>query len=404
MPWLGIAPIFSAQSMDKSRVPLRFRKVRGRFVPGNSVQLLHDGRQAFPAMLEAIGQARQQVLLEMYWFGSDVVGLRFAEALLAARQRGVEVAVIYDSVGSIGTDPAMFAQLEAGGVHVLEYNPVAPWRRRFRLSFTRLSHRDHRKILVVDANIGFTGGINLARQWAPLEEEGGEGWRDDMIRIEGPAVDALARCFHRIWRQHELPAIGHLHAQPLGASSGDRLLGVRILGERYFRNRHEIATDYTSRVYAAQKTVFISNSYFVPDASVRRALVRAAKRGVDVRVIVPAHSDVEPVKYAGRAQYVNLLSAGVRIYEWQAGMFHAKTAVIDREWCTTGTFNFDYMSLKYNLEVNASVLDSQLAAEFERSFREDLRGSREIELHELQFRSLSDRLLEQTFYRLRKFL
>jgi cardiolipin synthase len=390
--------------MDKSRVPLRFRKVHGRFVPGNDVQLLHHGRQAFPAKHEAHGQARQQVLLEMYWFGSDVIGWRFAEALLAARQRGVEVAVIYDSVGSIGTDPAMFARLEAGGVHVLEYNPVAPWRRRFRFSFTRLSHRDHRKILVVDANIGFTGGINLARQWAPLEEEGGEGWRDDMMRIEGPAVDALARCFHRIWRQHELPPIGHLHARPLDVSSGDRLLGVRILGERYFRNRHEIATDYTSRVYAAQRTVFISNSYFVPDASVRRALVRAAKRGVDVRVIVPAHSDVEPVKYAGRAQYEKLLSAGVRIYEWQAGMFHAKTAVIDGEWCTTGTFNFDYMSLKYNLEVNASVLDGQLAAEFERSFREDLSGSREIELRDLQFRSLSDRLLEQSFYRLRKFL
>jgi cardiolipin synthase A/B len=390
--------------MDKSRVPLRFRKVHGRFVPGNDVRLLHDGRQAFPAMLEAIGQAREQVLLEMYWFGSDVVGWRFAKALLAARQRGVEVAVIYDSVGSIGTDPAMFAQLEAGGVHVLEYNPVAPWRTRFRFSFTRLSRRDHRKILVVDANIGFTGGINLARQWAPLEEEGGEGWRDDMIRIEGPAVDALARCFHRIWRHHQLPPIRHLHAQPLGASAGTRLLGVRILGERYFRNRHEIATDYTSRVYAAQRTVFISNSYFVPDASVRRALVRAAKRGVDVRVIVPAHSDVEPVKYAGRAQYENLLAAGVRIYEWQAGMFHAKTAVIDGEWCTTGTFNFDYMSLKYNLEVNASVLDGPLAAEFERSFREDLSGSREIELRDLQFRSLSDRLLEQSFYRLRKFL
>jgi cardiolipin synthase len=121
-------------------------------------------------------------------------------------------------------------------------------------------------------------------------------------------------------------------------------------------------------------------------------------------VIVPAHSDVEPVKYAGRAQYEKLLSAGVRIYEWQAGMFHAKTAVIDGEWCTTGTFNFDYMSLKYNLEVNASVLDGQLAAEFERSFREDLSGSREIELRDLQFRSLSDRLLEQSFYRLRKFL
>lgn len=389
--------------MGKQRVPLRFRKVHGRFVPGNAVRLLHDGQQAFPAMLEAIAQARRQVLLEMYWFDSDVVGQRFAAALTAARQRGVEVAVIYDSIGSIGADRNMFAKLEAAGVHVLEFNPVAPWRRRFRFSYARLSRRDHRKILVVDGSIGFTGGINLARQWAP-RGEGGDGWRDDMMRIEGPAVTALSHCFHRVWHRHDLPPILHLHAEPPVVTPGQRLLPVRILGERYFRHRHEIATDYASRVYAATRTVYISNSYFVPDASVRRALVRAAKRGVDVRVIVPAHSDVEAVKYAARAQYERLLSAGVRIYEWQDGMFHAKTAVIDGEWCTTGTFNFDYLSLHYNLEVNASVLDTELSAEVERSFREDLQGSREVELRDVKLRSLSDRLVENTFYRLRKFL
>ncbi len=389
--------------MATQRVPLRFRKVHGRFVPGNAVRLLHDGRQAFPAMLDAIAQARRQVLLEMYWFDSDAVGRRFAEALTQARRRGVEVALIYDSIGSIGADRAMFAALEAEGVHVLEYNPVAPWRRRFRFSFTRLSRRDHRKILVVDGNVGFTGGINLARQWAPLEEEGGN-WRDDMMRIEGPAVNGLSHCFHRVWRRHDVPSIQHLHAEPAAPAPGVRLLPVRILGERYFRHRHEIARDYASRVYAAKKTVYISNSYFVPDASVRRALVRAAKRGVDVRVIVPAHSDVEAVKFAGRAQYQKLLAAGVRIYEWQDGMFHAKTAVIDTEWCTTGTFNFDYLSLHYNLEVNASVLDAELAAEVERSFCDDIAGSREVELREVELRSPYDRLVENGFYRLRKFL
>ena len=403
MPWLAIAPIFSAQVMGKPRVPLRFRKVHGRFVPGNAVRLLHDGREAFPAMLEAIGQARRQVLLEMYWFDSDAIGQRFADALSAALQRGVEVAIIYDSIGSIGADGELFAKLEAAGAHVLEFNPVAPWRRRFRLSFTRLSRRDHRKILVVDGSVGFTGGINLAMQWAP-REDGGEGWRDDMMRIEGPAVNALSHCFHRVWRRHDLPTLLRLHATAPSPAPGVRLLPVRILGERYFRHRHEIARDYASRVYAAKKTVYISNSYFVPDGSIRRALMRAAKRGVDVRVIVPAHSDVEPVKFAGRSQYEKLLKAGVRIFEWQDGMFHAKTAVIDGQWCTTGTFNFDYMSLHYNLEVNASVLDAELSQEVERSFCEDLAGSREVELRDVQLRSLSDRLVENGFYRLRKFL
>src|SRR3954470_24585152 len=198
--------------MATPRVPLRFRKVHGRFVPGNRVTLLHDGREAFPAMLDAIAQARRQVLLEMYWFDSDAGGRRFAAALVEARRRGVEVAVIYDSIGSIGTDRAMFAGLEAEGVLVLEFTPVAPWRRRFRLSFSKLSRRDHRKILVVDGNVGFTGGINLANQWAPASEQGG-AWRDDMMRIVGPAVNGLTHCFHRVWRQYDLPAISHLHAQ-----------------------------------------------------------------------------------------------------------------------------------------------------------------------------------------------
>jgi cardiolipin synthase len=389
--------------MDKPRVPLRFRKIHGRFVPGNAVRLLRDGREAFPVMLEAIAQARRQVLLEMYWFDSDAIGRRFAEELSRALERGVEVAIIYDSVGSIGADRAMFTELEAKGAKVLEYNPVAPWRRAFRLSMARLSRRDHRKILVVDGTVGFTGGINLALQWAPVEEGGG-GWRDDMVRIAGPAVNGLSHCFHRGWRRHELPSIQHLHAEAPAAAPGQRLLPVRILGERYFRHRHEIARDYASRVYAAQSRVYISNSYFVPDGSVRRALSRAAKRGVDVRVIVPAHSDVEAVKFAGRAQYEKLLQAGVRIYEWQEGMFHAKTAVIDGRWSTTGTFNFDYMSLRYNLEVNASVLDAELASQVEASFCKDLEGSREINLEDVMARSLSDRLVENTFYRLRKFL
>src|SRR5262245_53887966 len=144
--------------MTAQHVPRRFRKLRVDFVAGNRVRFLRNGREAFPAMLEAIASAEQQILLEMYWFGSDRVGRRFAEALGAARDRGVEVALIYDAVGSIGADRAMFAELEQRGVHVLEYNPIAPWRQRF--AFSRISRRDHRKLLVVDGSVGFTGGIN----------------------------------------------------------------------------------------------------------------------------------------------------------------------------------------------------------------------------------------------------
>jgi cardiolipin synthase len=396
------AHLLRSGSMDSERKRLGFRSARGEFVPGNAVTFLRDGREAFPAMLEAIESAKQQILLEMYWFESDRTGRRFAEALARARARGVEVAVIYDSVGSLGADREMFAELERRGVHVLEYHPVAPWRRRFRFSLARLSNRNHRKILVTDGSTGFTGGINLADEWLPLEEEGG-GWRDDMVRIVGPAVDGFTRCFHRIWRRHRCPPIHRLWADP-AAVRGGRLLPVRVVGERFFQHRHEIARDYTARLAMAKHRAYIANSYFVPDRPVRRALLRAARRGVDVRILVPANSDVEPVKYAGRAVYGKLLKAGVRIFEWQDTMYHSKTAVIDGEWSTIGTFNLDYMSLRFNLEVNACVLDREFASEIEASFARDLLRTREIEAREFRFRPLADRLLEYGFYRMRKIL
>ena len=166
------------------RAPRSLARVVEHFVEGNRVVLLRDGKQAFPAMLDAIEGAREQVLLEMYWFDSDTIGRRFAAALEGAAARGVEVAVLYDSIGSLGADPEMFQKLASAGVRVLEYNPVVPWRRRFRLD--RLTTRDHRKILVVDGCTGFTGGINIADEWLPVSEDGG-GWRDDMVRIDGPA-------------------------------------------------------------------------------------------------------------------------------------------------------------------------------------------------------------------------
>ncbi|HEY5377712.1 MAG TPA: phospholipase D-like domain-containing protein, partial [Polyangiaceae bacterium] len=163
-------------------------------VQGNQVRLLRNGSAAFPEMLAAIAGAEQQVLLEMYWFASDRIGRKFAAALAAAAERGVEVRVIFDAVGSVGASDGMFEELERRGVQVIEFNPIAPWKRRFRLF--RLTRRDHRKILIVDGRIGFTGGINIADYWL-ARDEGGAGWRDDMLRIDGPAVPGLCDCFGR---------------------------------------------------------------------------------------------------------------------------------------------------------------------------------------------------------------
>ena len=389
--------------MTAAEIPVPFQDPGEHLVEGNQVRLLRNGSSAFPEMLRAIGEAKQQILLEMYWFGSDQIGRKFAAALAAAAQRGVEVAIIFDAVGSVGASDEMFAELERAGAQVIEFNPIAPWKHRFRLS--RLTRRDHRKILVVDGRFGFTGGINIADFWLSLDEGGG-GWRDDMVRIEGPAVAGLRDCFAQVWgrlRGHELSLVGFPRL-PAGAFRPGRGQAVRVLGQHYFRTRHEISRSYVYYLRAATKRIFIANSYFVPDGRVLRALKRAARRGVDVRIVVPGQSDVDIVRHASRAVWGRLLRAGVRIFEWDESVLHTKSAVIDSSWSTIGTFNFDYLSLQMNLEVNVSVLDARFAATLEASFLDDFERCREVHWADFRFRPLGQRLLEFIAYRLRKFL
>ncbi|HEY4102592.1 MAG TPA: phospholipase D-like domain-containing protein [Polyangiaceae bacterium] len=389
--------------MTAAELPAPFRDPGEHFVEGNQVWLLRNGETAYPEMLAAIERAEAQVLLEMYWFGSDSIGQKFAAALARAVQRGVEVAVVFDAVGSVGASELMFEELERAGVRVIEFNPIAPWKRRFRLS--RLTRRDHRKILVVDGRVGFTGGINIADFWLPLDE-GGAGWRDDMVRIDGPAVAGLRDCFARVWarlRGGELRLVGY-PALPLDTGVSASGQAVRVLGQHVFRTRHQISRAYLHYLRTALKRIFIANSYFVPDGRVLRALSRAARRGVDVRIIVPGQSDVDIVRHASRAVWGRLLRAGVRIFEWDESVLHAKSAVVDGSWSTTGTFNFDYWSLQVNLEVNVSVLDARFASTLEASFLDDFARCREVRLADFRFRPLGQRLLEFIAYRLRKFL
>jgi cardiolipin synthase len=374
-----------------------------QFVAGNHVRLLRNGSAAFPEMLRAIAAAKQQILLEMYWFDSDQIGRKFAAALAAAAGRGVEVAIIFDAVGSVGASDLMFEELERAGARVIEFNPIAPWKQRFRLS--RLTRRDHRKILVVDGRVGFTGGINIADYWLSLDDGGG-GWRDDMVRVDGPAVAGLRDCFVRVWtrlRGNRLALVGVPALSPDAFTPGGGE-AVSVLGQHYFRTRHEISRAYLHYLRAASARIFIANSYFVPDGRVLRALARAARRGVDVRIIVAGQSDVDIVRHASRAVWGRLLRAGVRIFEWDESVLHTKSAVIDGTWSTIGTFNFDYLSLRVNLEVNISVRDTRFASTLEASFRDDFERCREVSLVDFRFRPLGQRLLEFIAYRLRKFL
>lgn len=361
---------------------------------GNEVTLLRDGAEAFPAMLAAIGGAREQVLLAMYWFASDGVGRRFAEALGAAAERGVDVCVVYDAVGSLGADADQFDRLRLRGAHVHAFNPLSRWPR----GLVRLTRRDHRKLLVVDGETAFTGGVNLGDEW-DSPEQGGGGWRDDMVRVVGPASAALARNFREHWPS-SLPTPRRLPPPPPRAAG----YPVRALGEAFFRHQSDIFRAYVARIVAARSRVWIRNSYFVPDGRVLRALVRAARRGVDVRLLLPGVSDVTLVQLASRSVYQRLFDAGIRIFEWPDLVLHAKSAVVDDDWATVGTFNLDHLSWRVHLEVNVAIEDPRFAREMVHSFERDFDAAGEVDARAHLYRPLLERWLQRVAYSLRRFL
>jgi cardiolipin synthase len=367
-------------------------------VRGNRVTLLHDGGVCLPAMLEAIERAEHEILFEMYWFGSDRTGRRFAEALSKKAREGLRVLVIYDAVGSIDADDAMFDEMRAAGCDVREYNPIAPWRARFKMGL--VNNRDHRKIIVADQRIAFTGGVNVGDLWAP-EAEGGGGWRDDMIRIEGTAAFAMREVFFQTWRDlgGRLP-----EGEKMPPRAADDGSPVRVLTGHYRRSRAAIRRSYLEEIRRASSHIYITNSYFVPDRVIRRALGSASDRGVKVKVLLPGESDVTAVYYAGRRLYEWLLDRGVELYEWQGTVLHAKTAVIDDRWCTVGTYNMDYRSWRSNLEVNVSVEDAGVAGAMSERFRADIARAVPVKADDWRFRPLSERVLEHFFYLFRKLL
>lgn len=391
----------------------------------DEVTLFHDAAHALENMLEAIGRAEREILLEMYWFDSTAIGLRFADLLMEKAKRGVRVAVIYDAFGSLGADSAMFRRLAAAGCSVEVFNPLMAVLGRVR--FAELNRRDHRKILVVDETIAFTGGVNIGGPWyrRPGDREG--VFRDDMVRVEGPAANLLREVFFDGWRRVRgargrlkvteldrlaLAASRRSRRQQAGVSWAPPSMqgassegpAISVLGQRGFSKSRAIRQAYLQRIRRARKEVFLTNSYFVPDNAVQRTLIAAAERGVDVRVLVPAKSDVPIVAYASQRQYQGLLDAGVRIYEWLPSVLHAKTAVIDSEWSTVGTYNLDHRSWRFNLEVNLLFRSVDVAAELRKTFLEDLSRSREVDPRVWANRSLLKRLLEELCFALRPLL
>lgn len=361
---------------------------------GNSVVLLKNGVETFPSMLQAIQNAKKTICFETYILRADRVGEVFAAALIERAQQGVEVNLIYDALGSIGLSYAYIKKLRNGGVRVVEFHPLFPW---WKLG--RLNQRNHRKSLIVDSAIAFVGGINIADEYSPLEEGGG-GWRDTHMRIEGPAAVDLEQIFLRTWlRSKGAKLTASLYGKVCGAKGSAR---VRIVGNRLFTDRRKIRSVYLRAIALSEKEIQITNAYFLPDPILIRALKKAAKRGVKISILFGGTtSDVPWVGYAGRAILGKLIRRNISIYEWQDKVLHSKTAVVDSKWATVGSYNLDYRSLLHNLEVNAGVLDDKFADQMSRMFAEDLQKSRLVTLEELKSRTWTARLRDWIAYRFR---
>jgi cardiolipin synthase A/B len=371
-------------------------------VLGNRLTLLQNGPDTYQAMFEAIRAARDHINLETYIFDDDEIGREFADLLLERQREGLQVNVIYDSVGGLLTPTAFFERLREGGISVLEFNPVNPLTENSRT--WRLNNRDHRKQLIIDGHTAFTGGINISGSYASApprrdrhttgaEFRPAAGWRDTHLRIEGPAVAEFQKLFLDTWARQSGAPLLEKDYLPVIDRQGSEI--VRAIGSTAESPESLIYLTLISAIQHAALRVHLTVAYFAPDPQLRRALVDAAARGVDVRLVLPSHSDSWPVFHVGRSYYGELLRGGVHIHERQGAVMHAKTATIDGVWSTIGSTNLDWRSFLHNDEVNAVILGRDFAQQMEAMFAEDLRQSNVISLRKWQRRSLALRLQER---------
>jgi cardiolipin synthase A/B len=364
-------------------------------VVGNKVTLLENAGETYRAMLTAIHGAQHNINLEMYIISDRQIGDMFADALIERAHHGVKVNVLYDSVGSFDTPASFFDRMRSNGIAVIAFNPLSPFEAK-HWSFRKLAHRDHRKLLIIDGRTAFTGGINISEVYASglygsEQSTPPNYWRDTDIEVDGPAVAEFQKLFVSDWyHQGGLPLDPRQYF-PKVPAQGHQI--VRLIGS-IPQQFSLIYVDLISAVVNSQTNVYITDAYFAPDHQMRRALEDAARRGVDVRLLLPSRSDVPVIVSAQRSHYRGLLKAGVKVYEWDGTMLHAKTATIDGVWSTVGTSNLDWWSIARDNEVNAVILGQHFGDEMNLMFKNDLEDSTNITLAQWRKRPLAERLKE----------
>jgi cardiolipin synthase len=346
---------------------------------GNRVTLLSDGPATYAAMFKIIQNAKDHINLESYIIEDDETGRKFADLLLRKQAEGVQVNLVYDSLGSMKTPDTFFQRMRDSGIQVVGFNPLNPLKSGVNWGLT---HRDHRKILIVDGKAAIIGGINISKVYSssPFKRKQNKKtpihWRDTDIQIEGPAVAEFQKLFLDTWQRQKGPKLSERNYFPNQTEAGKAL--VRVIGSTPGETNRIPFIVYVSAISFAEHSVHMTNSYFIPDDQTIKALSEAAGRGVDVKIILPGVTDSQLALYAQRHYYSDLLKSGVKIYEHSTSLLHAKTAVIDKVWSTVGSTNMDFLSLSKNDEVNAVILSPVFADEMERMFARDLTNSKQI--------------------------
>ncbi len=340
--------------------------------PGNKVTLLRNGDEIFPSMLEAIRQGKKTINLEFYIYWDGEIGRRFAEVLAEKARAGVAVKVILDAVGSAQMSEDLIAFMERNGIDVEWYHPIR-W-----YTILRANHRTHRKLLIVDGRVGFSGGVGIADNWTG-NADSPDHWRETMVRVEGPVVTQMQFAFMDNWVKSRGELLTGLDYFPQVVQCGEHL--TQVIKSSPSEGISTVKLLYIISIVSALKSIHINNAYFLPDLDTLRALEGAVRRGVDVRVVVPGeHNDVPIVRDASRWHYERMLRRGIKIYEYQPAMMHAKTMVVDGVWTTIGSSNFDNRSFRFNDEVNVNIYSEVIAEKMEVMFEDDVRASKEITL------------------------
>ena len=353
-------------------------------IEGNKVEVLLNGAQIFPAMLEAIRGAQHTITFETYIYWSETIGKEFSEALIERARAGVKVHVMLDFMGSIKMDLAAIDAMKAAGVNVQRYHKPVWWK------FTRLNNRTHRKLLIVDGKTGFTGGVGIADQWRG-NAENDKHWRDTHFRVQGPVVGQMQAVFNDNWTKatgqvldgaHYFPAlekVGKHDAQMFSSSPSGGSGSMHLM--------------YLIAINAARNSIQLSASYFVPDELAIKALVAAKKRGVDVRIITPGEDiDSDVVRAASRERWGDLLRAGIKIAEYQPTMYHVKALIVDTMMVSVGSTNFDNRSFSINDEANLNVMDPEFARQQVEIFNADWGKAKPITLQAWENRPWTDKL------------